>query len=182
MKHFIGPALAGVIAAGAVLPVAATSLVRMDLKTMVDQSASVVVGEAVDQHSTDTAHGLYTMTTFAVSDAVLGKTGSEVMVATPGGVRMSGKFKIAETWPGAPVFVRGQEVLIFLTDENATVGSQIVGFSQGAIPVADTPQGKAVRMPDGGGEMVSLNAAKERIRNAAKSRASRRAGDEVTDQ
>ena len=181
MKHLIGPALAGVVAAGAVSPALATSLLRMDLGGMVDQSTSIVVGEAVEQHSADTAYGFYTMTTFAVSDSVLGDANAEVTVATPGGVRMSGKFKVAEVWPGAPVFARGQQAIIFLNDDNAALGPQVVGFSQGVFPVMSTPQGKAVRMPDGGGEMVSLSAAKERIRNVVKSRAARRAGDEAGD-
>ena len=99
---------------------------------MVDQSAAVVVGEVTEQHSTETAHGLYTMTTFSVSDEVIGDTGSTVTVATPGGIRVNGKFKLAETWPGAPVFIRGQEVLMFLTADDGPVGAQIVGFSQGA--------------------------------------------------
>lgn len=182
MKRYIVPLIAGCTAMGLALSASATSLVRLDLNTMVDQSAAVVVGKVMEQHSTDTVYGLYTMTTFSVSDEVVGDSGSTVTVATPGGIRMSGKFKVAETWPGTPVFSQGQEVLMFITADDGAVGSQIVGFSQGVAAVVDTPQGKAVRMPDGSGEVVPLAAAKERIRKAKSSRVKSRMGQEVTDE
>lgn len=182
MRRYIVSLLAGGAAMGLALSASATSLVRLDLASMVDQSAAVVVGEVTEQHSTETAHGLYTMTTFSVSDEVIGDTGSTVTVATPGGIRINGKFKLAETWPGAPVFVRGQEVLMFITADDGPVGSQIVGFSQGAAMVMDTPQGKAVRMPDGSGEMVPLETAKARIRQMKDANVETRMGRGVTDQ
>lgn len=165
MKKFLITTLAGAVAIGAGLTASATSLVRLDLDAMVDQSATVVVGSAVSQRSEQTENGLYTMTTFSVSDAVVGNSGSTVTVATPGGIRVNGKFKFAETWPGAPQFARGQEVLMFLTADDG-VGPQVVGFSQGVLQVMDTAEGKAVRMPGENGEVVSLAVAKNRIRDA----------------
>ena len=182
MKRFIVMLAAGGAAAGLALTASATSLVRMDLADMVDRSAAVVVGEVTGQHATETAYGLYTMTTFSVSDEVVGDAGTTVTVATPGGVRVSGKFKLAETWPGAPVFAQGQEVLMFITPDDGAVGAQIVGFSQGAAAVLDTPRGKAVRMPDGSGEVVSLETAKERIRQARDANVKTRMGRDVADQ
>lgn len=181
MKKFFVTAAAFAAAYGAMLSASATSLVKMDLATMVDESSSVFVGEAVEQHSAETEYGLYTMTTFAVSDAVVGDANSTVTVATPGGVRTNGKFKFAETWPGAPRFIQGQEILMFVTPNDGAIGRRVVGFSQGAMPVMNTAKGKAVRLPDSNGELVMLDQMKAKIRAARKSRAERRKRKNVSD-
>jgi len=163
MKKFLISAFAGALAAGAGLSASATSLIQLDLKGLVDQSAVVVVAEATGQHAANTASGLQTMTTFSVSDAVIGNA-STLTVAVPGGAITNGKYKLAQTWPGAPRFIQGQEVLMFLSDAAGDGNYRVVGFSQGSMAVVNTVQGKMVQMPGDNLGPVSLASAIAEIR------------------
>ena len=145
-------------------PAFSTSLVELDLKNMVAQSQSVVVGEATAQSVKMTEEGLYTITTFNVSDAVVGTAGASVSVAVPGGVYTLNGRRFAETWPGAPIFAVGQEAVLFLND-GVEDNAGVVGFSQGVLTVTETAAGKSVRLP-GGSKSLSLQAAKDEIRAA----------------
>jgi len=164
IKKLFVSALGGAAMIGAGLSASATSLIHLDLKGLVDQSAVVVVGEATEQRTADTAEGLYTMTTFSVSDMVFGENGGTVTVAVPGGIFDKGKFKLAETWPGAPVFLNGQEMLLFLSDAASDGNYRVVGFSQGSLNVIETIEGKMVQLPGDNLGPVRLEDAKTQIR------------------
>jgi len=164
IKKLFVSALGGAAMIGAGLSASATSLIHLDLKGLIDQSAIVVVAEVTEQHSAETAQGLYTMTTFSVDDTVVGSNGATVTVAVPGGIFNKGKFKLAETWPGAPVFLNGQEMLLFLSDAASDGNYRVVGFSQGSLNVLDTIEGKMVELPGDNLGPVRLEDAKTRIR------------------
>lgn len=148
--------------AGSVISANATSLQPLSLDDVVEASTMVVVGEAVSARTERTDQGVFTYTEFQVSDAVVGATDGRVTITTLGGRYKSGKFKLAETWPGSPMLVNGSRMMLFLQD-SAVGNFEIVGFSQGALPVSDSSQGEVVRSPGGG--VVPLHAMKDRVKN-----------------
>lgn len=145
----------------------ATTLIRMDLNALVDEADAVVVATAQSSRVERTANGVYTITTFNVSDAVVGQTPGSFEVMAEGGSYSSGKFKVGETVAGAPIFPIGSDQLLFL-DEGAANEFTVVGFNQGAAAIFDAPRGKSVRLT-GGKKDETLEEAKSRIR-AAKAR------------
>lgn len=162
-----------ILIAGAALlavsaPASATTLVKLDLNGLVDGSNSVVVGEATAQSYQMTNEGLFTLTTFSISDSVVGSAGSTVTVATPGGIRTINGRRFAETWPGAPAFAVGEEAVLFL-NSGAAGNAGVVGFSQGVLPVFESAGGKMVRLP-GESKAVGLDKAKNEIRAAGKAK------------
>ncbi|GJL92264.1 hypothetical protein [Hyphococcus sp.] len=146
-------AAAGVCAISAVTPATATSLQKLRLDDMVDQSSSVVVGEAMSSRTERTDAGVFTYTDFRVSDAAFGDMGGTVTVTTLGGRYQIGKFKFAETWPGSPHFSAGTRFVLFL-QESQLGQAEVVGYSQGAINVVESSDGDSVRTPEGAMEKL----------------------------
>ncbi len=153
----------GLMAVAAAAPVTATSLIQMSFEDLVDEAAIVVVGEATASRVENSAGGVYTITTFEVSDAIVGGAAT-VDVATPGGASKPGKFRVSESNAGAPVFLLGGESLLFLSDGAANEYS-VVGYTQGAFSVTETAGGKMVRVP-GAGKAETIDEVKTRIRAA----------------
>lgn len=143
-------------------PASATTLLQMSFEEIVADAEVVVVGEAIDQRVVRDADGVRTITTFRVSDAIVGG-GETVEVTTEGGSYSTGKVRVREALPDAPVFLMGAEQLLFLDAAAGQLG--VVGFNQGARAVASTDKGRAVRLP-GDEAAVSIDEARARIRAA----------------
>lgn len=158
--------LAGSIALGA-SAASATSLVQMSFSELVADSDVVAVAEATSSRVEKTADGVVTVTTFAVTDPVVGEASSSVSVVTPGGSFKPGKFRVAESTADTPIFAIGKEQLLFL-DRTQTGAYAIVGFTQGAVKVTESGGQKTVRLPDSERE-ESLSQAKSRIRTERQS-------------
>lgn len=139
----------------------ATTLIQLNLNQLAAEADSVVVAKATGQTYETTSEGVFTVTTFSVSDAMIGNAGATISVSVPGGVRTINGRRFAETWAGAPIFPVGVESVLFL-DQDAAGKSAVVGFSQGAFAVVDGPGGKAVRLP-GYSKAKPLNEAKQDI-------------------
>lgn len=155
-------AAAGLCAIAVNAPASATSLQKLNLEALVEQSKSVIVGEAKSSRTERTDQGVMTYTEFQVKDEAFGDAGATVTVTTLGGRYQIGKFKLAETWPGSPTFSSGERVVLFLQDSRFGE-AEIVGYSQGAINVVETGSGEAVRSPDG--DMEALPSFMQRVRN-----------------
>ncbi|MEM9494644.1 MAG: hypothetical protein AAGA09_01475 [Pseudomonadota bacterium] len=168
MKKLLFSALAGAVATGVGAAGSATSLVQMDLQSIVSDASVIVVATAMDREYVQTEEGVHTITTFDVSDTVLGAEQETLRVSVPGGVRRIGKFKVAETWAGAPLFLRGSEALMFLTDRGDG-DYRVVGFSQGSAPVHETIEGKMVQLPGDNAGPMQLGEAIGEIMKAADS-------------
>ncbi|MEE2692687.1 MAG: hypothetical protein VX640_14220 [Pseudomonadota bacterium] len=155
--------LLGAAAFMSAAPGSATSLRKLSFEEMVADSAVIVQGVVDSSVSKQTEGGVFTTTKVYVSDAIVGNVGSVVEVVAPGGVFTSGKFKLAETYPGAPRFISGGEVVLFLESMPAQKGYEVVGFSQGVMPVEETAQGKAVRSLNAPGGKMAVSDLKSRI-------------------
>lgn len=145
----------------------ATSLVQMSFSELVADSDAVVVAEATASRVERTSDGVVTVTTFAVSDPVVGGDVSSVNVVTPGGSFKPGKFRVSESTADTPIFPIGAEQLLFL-DQTPGGAYAVVGFSQGAVKIRETASGKTVRLPDSERD-ESLPEAKSRIRDERRS-------------
>jgi hypothetical protein len=163
-KHRLALLTCGLLSAASA-PALATTLLRMSFEDMAVDSAVVVVAEAAGTRVEQTENGVYTVTTFNVEDSVAGDAGATVDVAVPGGVFTSPSgIMLRESYPDAPAFAIGSEQFLFL-GAGSEGAYQVVGFSQGALNVVETAQGKAVRIP-GENRLVGLEEAKSRARAA----------------
>ncbi|HBK92327.1 MAG TPA: hypothetical protein DDZ68_11710 [Parvularcula sp.] len=161
-KHRASLLAAGMFAVAAT-GASATTMLQMSFDDLVADSALVVVGEAIDSRVVESAaDGLVTITTFRVSDAVLGSSGSVVQVATPGGIFRSGKFLLRESTADTPMFAIGSEHMLFLNSgpQNAFA---VVGVNQGAAAVFEGKAGRSVVLPGGKG-VETLGEASARVR------------------
>ena len=140
----------------------ATTLEKLNLPGLVDRSDRVVVAEATQQKTQRMTSGLMTVTTFDVSETVIGNDAASVQVAVPGGIFEINGRRFAETWPGAPTFLVGQRAILFLDDAEEGMSS-VVGFSQGMANITETENGAMVTMP-GASEAVSLDKAMKMIK------------------
>jgi len=161
-KHRAALLAAGAFAVAATAA-SATTMLQMSFEDLVADSAFVVVGEAIDSRVVESAsEGRLTITSFKVTDSVVGAAGSTVEVATPGGSFRSGKFLLRESTADTPLFAIGSEHMLFLNagPQNALA---VVGVNQGAAAVFEGKEGRSVMLPGGEGP-ESLGEAKERVR------------------
>ena len=128
----------------AIAPVAAraTVLVPIDFRQLVTTAPVIVRGEVVGVH-TDWSSGrraVETFLTLRADEYLKGDLGSELTVRVPGG--RLGRYRTIMV--GAPVFSRGDDVVLFL-NTGAPSYPTIVGLSQGAFRVVSVP-GRATPM------------------------------------
>jgi hypothetical protein len=160
-KHRLGLLIGGFMAAAATTA-SATTLIEMTFEELVADASVVVLGEAQSARVEQTDQGVVTVTTFNVEDPIVGGLSGTVDVVTPGGIYKPGSVWVRESVPHAPVFMIGAEALLFLSPA-AQSTYQVVGFNQGAVDVAETRQGKTVRLP-GAERSEPVAAAAARIR------------------
>lgn len=164
-KHRVRLLAAGVFAAAAT-SASATTMLQMSFEDIVADAALVVVGEAVSSRVVDSAtDGLMTITTFKVTDSVVGPAESTVDVATPGGIFRSGKFLLRESSADTPLFPIGSEHMLFLND-GPSDSLAVVGTNQGAAAVFKGKEGRSVALPGAEGA-ETVGEAMKRVRAAA---------------
>lgn len=171
-KHRASLLAAGIFAVVA-SSASATTMLQLSFEDLVADSAVVVVGEAVSSRVVDSSSdGLMTITTFKVSDSVVGGAGDTVDVATPGGIFKSGEFLLRQSSADTPLFAIGSEHMLFL-NSGPSDALAVVGVNQGAAAVFKGKEGRSVLLPGADGPQ-SLGKAKERVRAAAAEANSRR--------
>jgi hypothetical protein len=112
----------------ALLP--ATVTVPIDLSELVAQASLIVYGRVIDARGVVTDGGTETLVTLTAPAYLKGGGGPEVVFRVPGGT--IGRYRTVVV--GAPVFERGDEVVVFLRP-GADGVPVVVGFSQGALHV-----------------------------------------------
>lgn len=164
-KHRVSLLAVGLFAAVAT-SASATTMLQMSFEDLVADAAVVVVGEAVSSRVVDSAtDGLMTITTFRVTDSVVGPVESTVDVATPGGIFRSGKFLLRESSADTPLFPIGSEHMLFLND-GPSDSLAVVGTNQGAAAVFEGKGGPSVALPGSEGA-ETVGEAMKRVRAAA---------------
>ena len=124
----------------------ALTLIPADFNEMVAGSHTIVHGRVVDVHAqttTGAARTIESVVTIAVIDAIKGAATREVTFRVPGG--RIGRYR--RVLVGAPEFVDGQEVVVFLSGSSPALPKPF-GLSQGVYRVADgVVRGDASRHP-----------------------------------
>jgi hypothetical protein len=172
------------VAATAAVPAAwGTTAVERTESDMVQEASLIVTGHCTQLQSQWVGRTLVTLATVQVTEALKGSPGSTVTVVLPGGVDSNRKIPVAMSYPAAPQIYQKESVLLFLVPEDDLVagGYSIVGFSQGKLTLAETPQGKKVATQDlsalnlqgrsgtlqrGTAKTIDLDELRQRIRQA----------------
>jgi hypothetical protein len=126
----------------------ATTLVKMSTEQMTARASDIVLGVCTDARSVWVGRTLVTLATIAVSESLKGAAQSELTVVLPGGVDAARAVPIAVTYPGAPVIVPRDDVMLFL-ERGAPVenGLRVVGFSQGKFSIVRDAFGRRFASP-----------------------------------
>jgi hypothetical protein len=125
------------------VPASATVYLPADFAEMVTGSIFIVHGSVVDVRSETTSdrRSIATYVTVDVEQPLKGKPGKSLTFLVPGG--QVGRYERVVV--GAPLFDRGDEVVLFLTARGPSI-PYVFGLSQGVYRVART-SGRALVMP-----------------------------------
>ena len=140
------PIHAGLAAALLVLaarPSPATTLIAADFTELVTGAHAIVHGRVVGTHPAWVGDRVRidTLVTLAVDEYYKGDLGREVVIRVPGG--RLGRYR--SVLIGAPTFVVGQEVILFLT-ARASI-PYVLGLNQGVFRVRSLSPGRPVVTP-----------------------------------
>ncbi len=147
-----------VLALGLAQAASATTVQKLTLQELTKKATSIVVGKVVDATSSwDAAKKeIYTFYTVSVSQPVKGsKAGETITIRQLGGAVGN----IASVVPGMPSFKKGEEVVLFLTQEDAAGYPWVMGLQQGKYSVVDQNGAKVVRNDFSGIEFLTPNGA-----------------------
>jgi len=125
----------------------ATSVLKMSLRDLAKNSDTIVLARVEDESARyDANKEIYTYITLRVLDPVKGmkaehgknaKTEEMVTIRQIGGVVGN----IASIVPGMPKFVKGEEVVVFLSKKDANGYPWVMGLQQGKYSVVTDEQG-----------------------------------------
>lgn len=127
---------AAALAAAFPVALSATVLVPIEFRELVTTAPIIAHGRIVDVQTAWSSGRLAveTFVTLHVDDYLKGDLGSDITVRVPGG--RLGRYRTIMV--GAPVFYRGEEVVLFLST-GAPFYPSIVGLSQGAFRIVTMP-------------------------------------------
>jgi hypothetical protein len=126
-------------------PADASLFLAMTADELIGQSDAVVQGRVIRQQSQWDEQGqlIVTDTTVRVSETIVGQAPTFVTVRTPGGT--VGNFRVEA--PGFPQLNAGEEVILFLKNDEAIQVSRIVGHQQGHVEVVERRDGVVLAVP-----------------------------------
>jgi hypothetical protein len=118
-------------------PLSAITIRPLSFTELVDGSAAVVHGRVSSVHGQWTAdrHGIDSLVSLDVIDYLKGGLGERVTVRVPGG-QVGGMVNVI---PGAPKFVEGDQVVLFLKVDGPAI-PVVTGTTQGVYRVTTDPR------------------------------------------
>lgn len=146
--------LALVLLAGATPSAEATKLLALTDDDLIDQSETILTGRSIAAKSEWHGRMLMTAVTIEVSDVLKegqAAAAGRVTVLVPGGIDRERTVPIAVTFPGAPSFAPGEEVLLFLSSGGEAGKYFVTGLSQGKFSLLENAAGETVVYRDLGG-------------------------------
>lgn len=114
----------------------ATTVRRFDLEEMAETAERILLGTCLSARYERESLGICTRTIFRVEERIKGTFDSDTLVLRLPGGCLDG---VRCTIPGMPSFEPGEEVVLFLTAEDAEGYPWVVGLSQGKFSVVPEP-------------------------------------------
>ena len=152
----------------------ATTLIKMSTEQLTARASDIVIGTCTEVRSAWIDRRLITLATISVSESLKGAARKELTLVLPGGVDTKRPVPVAVTYPGAPVVMRDDQVLLFLEGvAPMRDGFQVVGFSQGKYSIVRDAFGRTLASPTRavGANAVDLAAFKNRVRELVRQNA-----------
>lgn len=125
--------------------VAAITIAPLSFDQLVDRASMVVYGRVAQVHGQWTAdrREIESLVTLQPLQLLKGEADAEVTFRTPGGQVGD----LITVWPGAPVYRRGDLVVVFLAAQGPAVPT-VVGLTQGVLRVSpDARSGELLARP-----------------------------------
>ncbi|HEX2121259.1 MAG TPA: hypothetical protein VHL59_06415 [Thermoanaerobaculia bacterium] len=123
---------------GAAVSAGASTILKVDLPTMVDEAEMIFVGTVVGSEPVPTNDGTYAFTyvTFDIEHALKGvsRSGKTITLRMPGGQSGSDIFEVS----GAPTFAVGGQHLLFVQGNDKFI-VPLVGWFQGKFDIVPNP-------------------------------------------
>jgi len=128
--------LSGALVLTTVSSASATTVRQFDLEEMVEAAEQIFLGTCLSGRCEAGPSGICTRTTFRIKEPIKGTFGADTLrlrlpVGTIDGTRC--------TIPGMPSFEPGEEIVLFLTEEDEDGYPWVVGLSQGKFSVIPDP-------------------------------------------
>ena len=111
--------------------VSGTTVWRYDLESLSLGAERILVGQCTASHTEIVGGKLFTRVVVAVDEVVKGVESQRVVLRLPGGQANGRRLLVA----GMPTFLPGEEVVLFLTEEDPTYGAWPLGLAQGKFHV-----------------------------------------------
>ncbi|HSQ59100.1 MAG TPA: hypothetical protein VLT84_01485 [Acidobacteriota bacterium] len=119
---------------------AATTVEKMSLRDLAKKSEAIALARVEDQTARyDTNKEIYTYITLRVLDPVKGPKADDLITIRQLGGTVG---TIASIVPGTPSFRNGEEVVVFLTKNDAAGYPWVMGLQQGKYTVSTDDQGR----------------------------------------
>jgi len=123
----------------------ASTFVAMTAEELIQQSDAIVQGQVVRLDSKWDRNGriIVTEATIRVSDTIAGNARGQIVVQTPGG--KVNDYRVEAL--GFPQLRQGEEVILFIKDDQTLQVSRIVGHQQGHFEVVKRLDGVTLAVP-----------------------------------
>jgi hypothetical protein len=138
--------MAGILIASGFDTVSAMTYVSADFPTLVGEARAIAIGRvvAVQPRWREGRRGIETVLTLDVDRYLKGDLGPTVALAVPGG--QMGRYR--SVMPGAPLFVEGEELVLFLAAD-AQSTAHLLGLGQGVFRLmTDRASGLRLVVPE----------------------------------
>jgi len=122
--------LAALVFALVAMPLAAATLLRLELDEMIDKSTAIVRGQVTGSSARFHGPVIYTHYRIRVLERWKGAETAEVDVVVPGGIAQG----LRQVFPGAPKLQEGTEYVLFLWTGSSGL-TNIMGLTQGLFDV-----------------------------------------------
>jgi hypothetical protein len=144
----------GLVAALAVVPLGATTLIQLSLNDLITLSTGIVRAKVTGVQTDYRGSDIFTYYQLLVSEdwraSQLTPTApTQIQVAVPGGVARG----VRQTVAGAPPMAVGQEYVVFLWTSRSGL-TQVIGLSQGLFQVQADANGNPILVRPASGEAV----------------------------
>jgi hypothetical protein len=133
----------------AVSPIGATTLLKLSLDEMIQQSTSIVRAKITGSYTAPLGRDVYTYYQVQILETLKAGGTAATVVAVPGGTAKG----VRQMAAGAPTLNAGQEYILFLWTSRSGM-TQIIGLSQGLFVAMQSEAGDTVLVRPAASELM----------------------------